>query len=316
MNSEIVSNYEEQFFDDKEEKPDAVQHHSMCPECNIPCITFGHDQWECSQCGNITEYSTLEKTSRFSNETTDAINPLLPKSSHCSIIIPQHTSNFKMKRTQKVHSWSAMTYKERCLNNIFQEITLCSLNARIVSSIVKLAHQYYTIISEEYVARGTMRKGIIAACLFMACKKLQVPRTCTEIATIFKIDPKWVTKGNKKFLELWHLAGKEDIVYQEECPSFEYLSRFCSHLLDDHSHILKVSIFVRNQIKKHNLLTQNTPTSIAAASIFMAIQLINDQNTKTITRTHLSKVTNTSHVTITKCYKELNQHDIWKEFPR
>ena len=95
-----------------------------------------------------------------------------------------------------------------------------------------------------------MRKGLIAACLFMACKKQGVPRTSQEIAEIFQISDKWVTRGNKKFIELWNLAGKEHISYKDDYQSMDYLARFCSKLHNQPAELLKksreVSTFAKN----------------------------------------------------------------------
>ena len=168
----------------------------ICKDCNIPGTTHGLDTWECPNCGafleelidNTAEWRMYPDGSRpESIRCSTVVNNLLPQSSKGTIILSNSNSNYSMRRTQKVHSWSAMTYKERCLNNIFQDISLRSLNGCILGNVTKLAHEYYKTVSDLYIARGVMRKGLIAACLFMACKKQGVPRTCQEIAEIFQI---------------------------------------------------------------------------------------------------------------------------------
>jgi|TARA_B100001996_G_scaffold102823_1_gene77194 transcription initiation factor TFIIB len=287
----------------------------ICEECDIPTITHGLDIWECPKCGSIVEQlidNTAEWRTYPDGTKSDSIrcsaiiNNLLPQSSKGTIILSNPTSNYQMRRTQKVHSWSAMTYKERCLNSIFQDISLRSLNGCILGNVTKLAHEYYKIVSELYVARGIMRKGLIAACLFMACKKQGVPRTSQEIAEIFQINDKWVTRGNKKFTELWQRAGKEHISYKGDCQSMDYLARFCSKLHKDSSELLKKSRYISSLCKEHAILSQNTPVSIAAASIYMATTLL-DMETE-IPRADIAKVAKTSQVTIGKCYKELLKH--------
>ena len=211
----------------------------ICKDCNVPGTTHGLDTWECPNCGvfleelidNTAEWRMYPDGSRpESIRCSTVVNNLLPQSSKGTIILSNANSNYSMRRTQKVHSWSAMTYKERCLNNIFQDISLRSLNGCILGNVTKLAHEYYKTVSDLYIARGVMRKGLIAACLFMACKKQGVPRTCQEIAEIFQISDKWVTRGNKKFTELWSRAGKEHISFRDDCHSMDYLARFCSKL--------------------------------------------------------------------------------------
>lgn len=282
-----------------------------CRDCQIPAITHGCDTWECPKCGSMIEQllDTSAEWKMYQDGTksdmircSTVINQLLPQSSKATVIMGS-SSNAAQRRTQKVHSWSAMTYKERCLNNIFQDITLRSLNGCILGNVTKLAHEYYKTVSELYTARGPLRKGLIAACLFMACKKQGVPRTCQEIAEIFQISDKWVTRGNKKFTELWNQAGKEHISYKDDRQSMDYLARFCSKLSEFDGKLLKVSRIVSAFCIENGLLTQNTPVSVAASAIYMSTILL-DMETK-ITKSDIAGVAKTSQVTISKCYKEI-----------
>ena len=49
------------------------------------------------------------------------VNNLLPQSSMSSIMLTKGTTNYSMRRTQKIHSWGAMTYKR---DVIFSKIFL------------------------------------------------------------------------------------------------------------------------------------------------------------------------------------------------
>tara|TARA_Y100000389_G_C17452212_1_gene515642 strand:- start:364 stop:1362 length:999 start_codon:yes stop_codon:yes gene_type:complete len=284
----------------------------FCAECNEPAITHGLQTWECRKCGSIVEefIDTSAEWRQYADgnkgdlvRASTVINNLLPNSSKGTIIMNTSKSNANQRRVQKVHQWGAMTYKERCLNNIFQDISLRSLNGCILGNVTKLAHEFYKTISELYTARGPLRKGLIAACLFMACKKQGVPRTCQEIAEIFQITDKWVTRGNKKFIELWNQAGKPHISYKGECQSMDYLARFCSKLFQDNGDLLRVSQKVSVYCKANSILSQNTPVSIAAASIYMATTILKMESK--VSRAQIAKIAKTSQVTIGKCQKEL-----------
>ena len=61
--------------------------------------------------------------------------------------------------------------------------------------IIDEASSLYTIISSTKISRGSNRKGIIAACVFYACKECNVPRSSKEIANMFDIDITVMTKG-------------------------------------------------------------------------------------------------------------------------
>ena len=210
-----------------------------CKRCNLPGITHGFDIYECQKCGDMLE-TAIDQHAEWRHYGGDGkpdparcsmpVNNLLPQSSMSSIMLTKGTTNYSMRRTQKIHSWGAMTYKERCLHHIFQDISLRSLNGCILANITKTAHGYYKKISELHVSRGEIRKGLIAASVYMACKKVGVPRTTQEIAEIFHVSERCVTRGNKKFTELWNLAGEKPILYNDNCQSSDYIIRFCSKL--------------------------------------------------------------------------------------
>ena len=68
----------------------------------------------------------------------------------------------------------------------------------------------YKKVSETKISRGENRKGIIASCIFIACKKFdKCARSNKEIAEIFKIEPTNMTKGFKKFNEIMLILKKK-----------------------------------------------------------------------------------------------------------
>ena len=286
----------------------------LCTKCNIPGITHGFDIYECERCGEMLE-TAIDIQAEWRNFGTEnkadparcslPVNTLLPQSSMSSTILSASSSNYGMRRTQKIHSWGCMTYKERCLHNIFQDISLRSLNGCILNNISKTAHEFYKIVSELHVSRGEIRKGLIAASLYMACKKLGVPRTTQEIADIFQVTERCVTRGNKKFTELWALSGQSPIQYSDNCQSSDYIIRFCSKLDRGNDEFFQLSKNISDECNKKQLLKQNTPVSVAAASIFTAVNILK----LPISRGDVSKIANTSEVTISKCVKELQPYN-------
>lgn len=284
-----------------------------CKRCNLPGITHGFDIYECEKCGDMLE-TTIDQTAEWRHYGGDGkpdparcsmpVNNLLPLSSMSSIMLTKGTANYSMRRTQKIHSWGAMTYKERCLHHIFQDISLRSLNGCILTNITKTAHGYYKKISELHVSRGEIRKGLIAASVYMSCKKLGVPRTTQEIAEIFHVSERCVTRGNKKFTELWNLAGEKPILYNDNCQSSDYIIRFCSKLDCGNQEFYELTKKISDICNKSQFLSQNTPVSISAACIYVASTILK----LPITRSNVSSITKTSEVTISKCYKELQPH--------
>ena len=313
-----VSSYANQLSNILHENNDSLNNKNaseiiFCSRCNIPGITHGFDIFECEKCGDIIE-KTINTSAEWRHYGSDGkpdparcslpVNNLLPQSSLSSIMLMKGQSNYAMRRTQKIHSWGAMTYKERCLHHIFQDISLRSLNGCILNNITKTAHGYYKKISELHVSRGEIRKGLIAASVYMACKKIGVPRTTQEIAEMFQVSERCVTRGNKKFTELWNLSGEEPILYSDNCQSTDYIVRFCSKLDRGNNEFYELTKKISQFCNKKQLLSQNTPVSVSAACIYVASVILE----LPITRTNVSSITKTSEVTISKCYKELLPH--------
>jgi transcription initiation factor TFIIB len=307
------------------EKKKRADEEVKCEKCNSYGVPMMTTIFECKICGEILEnvidnsaewrYYGSENGSRVDpTRCGTAVNHLLPKSSMATIMLSSGMTNYSQRRTQKMHGWGSMTYKERCLNKVFQDISLRSLNGCILTSIVKTAHEFYKKVSELHASRGEIRKGLIAASVYMACKKIGVPRTTTEVAEIFQVSERCVSRGNKKFTELWQLSGEKHITYNDDCQSSEYLVRFCSKLDRGNIEFLDMSVRISYIIKQHSLLEQNTPVSVSAASIYFVCTML--KNT-IITRFNISKITNTSEVTIAKCLKilMLNEDLIKSELP-
>ena len=194
-----------------------------------------------------------------------------------------------------------MPYKERSLYNVFETIQSKALLQGITPCIIEEAKVLYKIISEVKISRGQNRNGIIASCIYKACKQKKVPRSHKEIATIFDISVKHMTRGCKRFDEIMNQIKQEnkssDIVGSK---STDYIQRFCSKLnLGDN--ILNICKHTCNKAEEYSLVSENTPPSIAAGTIFLVCTLLS----LSISKTQISEICKISEVTISKCYKKL-----------
>ena len=115
------------------------------------------------------------------------VNTLLPESSVGSSV--SFTSNTKtMNQIRKFQQWNGMPYKERSLYKVFLEIQGICKKHNLPIKIINEAKSLYTIISKTKISRGSNRKGIIASCVYFACKECNVPRSSNEIAAMFDIE--------------------------------------------------------------------------------------------------------------------------------
>lgn len=228
------------------------------------------------------------------------INELLPTSS-VGTVVSKNVKNSDIYKVERFQKWNGMTYKERSKLKIFNHIKDHCQKHDLPLIIIKEANSLYSICSESRITRGNNKKGFIAACVYYACKNCKVPRSSKEIANIFDIDSVLVTKGVKYLQETLQLIDnnkrieKTTIINQND-----FIERFCNRLSLQDMQINCITKISENTMK-HNLISENTPPSIAAGCIYLYCI----ENKLSITKKDISKQCNISEVTINKCYLKI-----------
>ena len=157
----------------------------------------------------------------------------------------------------------------------------------------------YKDLSDKIISRGKVRKSLIACCVYFACKKKQVARSDKEIATLFKLEIREMSKGQKKFRKIFNTYDNMNENFAPTKPT-DFIPRFCSKLILSSEHMEKVTQVVEIS-NKEKILLGSTPPSIVAGSIFF----VSDHYKLGITKKKISAECFTSEVTITKMYKKL-----------
>jgi transcription initiation factor TFIIB len=291
---------------------------NVCTSCTKSELIYDSGAYYCSSCGLFQKKMLNQKYQHNNFYNANNVNPcrvgsatniLLPKSSLGSLINSKHT-NYNYNKMAKYNSWNAMPYKERSQWKIFTQITEACTKNKLPKIIIEDSKIYYKHLSENIISRGSNRKGLIAACVFNACKKQTVPRSCKEIAEMFGIELKEITKGCKKFNELWRLVNTnsdltKNTTYNRSSNPLDYIDRFCSKLNIpiDLKYIAEI-VSIKAITSIYNIVNDNTSPSISAGSIYFVCLLYS----YTITKKQISDVSKISEVTISKCYKKLNMY--------
>ena len=298
------------------EKPHIDKH--FCDFCKTNTLKYQDGQFYCTSCGIFQQKQLSEDIEyRFygdcdnKNSNPERVgmptNSLLPKSSLGSLIAYRTYDSHSFKKMIKYNSWNAMPYKERSQWKVFTQISTECISSGLPSVIIEQAKSYYKTISETNISRGSNRQGLIAACVYMACKKESVPRSAKEIAEIFGIHLHDMTRGCKRFKEIWRLSKKTSIIKTRSSNSLDYIDRFCSNLQPS-NYLKHISEFIaiRSMISVENLVEDNTAPSIAAGCIFITC-IVTKSN---VTKKQVSDACKISEVTISKCYKKMNMNKI------
>jgi transcription initiation factor TFIIIB Brf1 subunit/transcription initiation factor TFIIB len=107
-----------------------------------------------------------------------------------------------MQKIRQYHLWNVMPYRERTLWNVFEGLQVRAANAGISAAVLEETKQLYAQVSPLCICRGQQKDALMAACLFESLKRHDTPRRPQEIAEIFKIDIKLITRGVKQFAGL------------------------------------------------------------------------------------------------------------------
>ena len=229
------------------------------------------------------------------------VNSLLPESSVGSAV--SFTKNTKsMNQIRKYQQYMGMPYKERSLYKVFLDIQEVCKKNNIPSIIINESKSLDTIISETKISRWSHRKGIIAACGYFACKHCNVPRSSKEIAEMFSIKSTVMTKGIKKCQEIISMNKKNKLrlTQTKSIQPDHFIERFCNKLHIQEKDIQEIIKICLKAIQ-NNIISENTPPSIAAGCIFYFTKM----NQMKISKKEISDICMISEVTINKCTKKL-----------
>jgi len=230
------------------------------------------------------------------------VNILLPKSSVGTVISNQYSKDTNMFQVKKYQEWTSMTYKERSIYKVFNTISDTCKKSNIPKVIETEAKSLYKIICETKITRGNNRKGVIASCIYFACKNCNVARSQKEIAILFNISIPIMTKGCKIFQEIIHMSNdKSRIIKADSIVPDDFIDRFCNRLnitAKDITNIKKLSTSAQFYD-----ISDVRPDSFAAGIIL----LYSKKNKLLTDKKDISIISNISEVTINKCYKKIEE---------
>ena len=267
----------------------------------------------CDNCGSILNnvyYSNddvryNDDYRERSNRCNNYVNYFLPNSSLCTTIACSNNSRVKI-----LHKWGAMPYKERSLHEVLKYIHQKCQQGNIMKCIEDDARILYKNIKDAkhtsgknkgkmIIIRGDNKESLIAACVLFACKKNHETRSPKEIAKLFDIEYKSMTRGCKKFYKLLSMTSLDYSI--EVSDPIHFITRFCRSL-HIHKNYIEKCIEITNNIQKLKIASRHTPFSIANSSILLVSDYYKELN---IDRKEVSSKFNVSEVTIIKTYKKL-----------
>lgn len=208
MLAAIWSDIDQLLQKETEEKP---VNRNFCHECSGVKIISPEGLPTCSECG-LVEDNFVDDTPEWTSGVTDDgrvndpsrcgnpnANPELFSQNwgKGTIISTQRSSTYENKRMAKINFHMSMNHKDRSLFHAYRDIDeACHTLPEVVLRDAKMMYRKF---NDEKLTRGAVRLGIKANCVLYACRLAQHPRTTKEIADMFGIQSKDISRTTQIF---------------------------------------------------------------------------------------------------------------------
>jgi transcription initiation factor TFIIIB Brf1 subunit/transcription initiation factor TFIIB len=322
-----------------ETQPLIRQEGHICPDCATDkWILIDDEEVSCTACGlhlgylidSSAEYRWFGSEDRSPDPTRvgNPLNPLLPESSLGTRILARPGDSKVMRRIRQYHLWNIMPYRERTLWTVFEMLQVRASNSGISNAIVEETKQLYAQVSPLCICRGQQKDALLAACLYESLKRHNTPRRPVEIAEIFQIDVKLITRGVKQFSGLLdeHLhaiafanASAMNEAQPKELPQKVLMDKKMDTPSTNFRHYLEPAIYrletprslhgqiaeyaglIGDAIDELGICPETTPSSLAASALTLTCEKFKLDKSNA----EIAKVCSISAATLQKCMKRI-----------
>ncbi|MFX1501704.1 MAG: transcription initiation factor IIB family protein [Promethearchaeota archaeon] len=276
---------------------------NVCPECGgsiIPLIETG--DVVCNQCGLVIDeknvdfshngrraYTYQEKNNR--ERTGAPISILLPDMGLSTVIDRTKISNPDLKRAAK---WNTrITWQKRNLLIASTELKRISTNLNLPIYIREDAMRLYREAFKKKMLRGRSINAMVAACLYLACRRKQLPRTLQEITNEASANAKDVRRSYTTLIKEFNLKS----------PSTDPISLIPRYIndLELDSEVEKLTTKILNTYKERFSISGKDPKGLCAGAIYLASKIKN----RDVTQQKIVENVGITEVTLRSRYKEL-----------
>jgi transcription initiation factor TFIIB len=293
----------------------------VCPQCRNPhpnlIEEFAAGDLVCGDCGTVVGDRIIDTRSEWRTFASDSGsggghpddpsrvggpgNPLLDRAHLETAISAKDGYTGAARELGRLQGKTSFRPGERSLLAAFRAIGAMCERVGLPRLIADRAKQLYKLVEDERLTRGKVNDGIVAACIYVACRQEKVPRTFKEISALTLVSKKDIGRCYKLLAPL--LETRVSSVSMDD-----FMARFCSHLglgMD----VQRLAVVILQRVAALGVAAGKSPTSIAAAGLFMTCQLLPQARKSPKDIAFISGV---SEVTIKNTYKDLllRKHDL------
>ncbi|CAL5207651.1 unnamed protein product [Lathyrus oleraceus] len=311
---------------------------AFCSDCKRETeVVFDHSAGDtvCSECGLVLESHSIDETSEwrtFANESNDndpvrvggPSNPLLTDGGLSTVIAKPNGSSGEFLSSSLGRWQNRGSNPDRGLILAFKTIATMSERLGLVATIKNIfvclpiydnchwlklgssnindrANEIYKRVEDQKSSRGRNQDALLAACIYIACRQEDIPRTVKEICSVANGASKKEIGRAKEYIVKQLGLEKGQTVEMGTIHAGDFMRRFCSNLGMNNQAVKAAQEAVK---KSEEFDIRRSPISIAAAVIYIITQLSDDKKPLK----DISIATGVAEGTIRNSYKDLYPH--------
>lgn len=311
-----------------------VNRRIICPDCKIdpPDLVEEGSDLCCASCGRVLEdrlinyesewrtFNNDEKGGEDPTRVGDADNELLFGQQGTTIGGGGANMSREARKLKKAQAMQNEDKNNRALQNAYNIIDTWAEAEHLTHGVKNTAKSLYKLVYETGTLRGKNLNGILASCLFLACRNSGASRSFAEIMSLTKVPKKEIGRTFKQINELVekHSAQNAKAIIARGGivnPDATYKSTTASRprdLVDRFANMLGMPFRVQAVAKLladkvvSGVITVagRSPLSTAGSAMFFASHFFGVGKSFT----EIAQVAKVSDATIKQAYKKLYEH--------
>ncbi|CAG8554177.1 9946_t:CDS:1 [Acaulospora colombiana] len=250
----------------------------ICPECKNPdpkiIEEYASGDMVCGECGLVLGGRIIDTRSEwrtFSTEENDkdpsrigaVSDPTDASALDTMISWKGNTDNSPLSRA---HFKATINKGNVGVKYALQEIETIGHAMDLSPELIETSKQLYKRSVEEKVLRGKNKLVIYAACIYIACRTMNVGRTLKEIIAVTRVPKGHLSRAVRILVSTFDLNLKQ-------MTSEDLMARFCNRLNIPHD-VTGICIKVSQRVEQLGLLTGRTQNTVAAAVILFVTSVL------------------------------------------
>ncbi len=289
-----------------------------CPDCKNRNLTHDYEKGElfCSACGLVITEGMMDEGPEWRAFNADQRRERARGGAPISYMRPnkglvteidqynrdirgarlpskKQAQFYRMRKWHKRASIAGST--ERNLAVALSELNRIASYLGLPDSIRESAALTYRRCVDKGLIKGRLIESIVAAVLYAKCRECGVPRTLAEIAEISGVKKKEIGRAYR------NISHELDMKIPLADPSY-YVPRFVAALKLS-GRVQETAFGLMKRATRKRLISGRGPTGLAAAAVYTASVMCNEQRTQK----EVADAAGITEVTIRNRYKELKR---------